>query len=150
MDAGVFARESERLGRTVQLGVASGRVISVSFPDAVPGDAASDHPLLDRAFDYLDGEPDHFDDVAVALTVPTAQRGVLDAVRKLPYGETVTVERVARLAGLDADDESDLRTVRTALADNPVPLFVPDHRVRDAEGGAPADVARTLRRIESA
>ncbi|RDZ98709.1 cysteine methyltransferase, partial [Haloferax sp. Atlit-6N] len=39
---------------------------------------------------------------------------------------------------------------RTALAENPVPLFVPDHRVRDAPSGAPASVAERLREIESA
>ncbi|MFC6826362.1 methylated-DNA--[protein]-cysteine S-methyltransferase [Halopelagius fulvigenes] len=150
MDAGVFARRSDRLGRTVQIGVASGRVINVSFPETPPDDAEADHPLLDRVFDYLDGESDHFDDVTVALTVPTEQRRVLDAVRKLPYGETVSLGRVAKLAGLDDEDEEDRRTVRTALSENPVPLFIPDHRVRDAPGGAPAEVARRLRERESA
>jgi methylated-DNA-[protein]-cysteine S-methyltransferase len=150
MDVGIFARESQRLGRAIQFGLASGRVISVSFPESPPPDSSPDHPLLDRVFAYLDGESDHFDDVEVALTVPTDQRRVLDAVRKLPYGETVTLERVARLAGLDDEDEEDRETVQTALRENPVPLFVPDHRVRDAPGATPADVARLLRQIESA
>lgn len=148
-DAGIYARESSTLGRAVQLGIASGRVISVSFPESAPADAEPDHPLLDRVFAYLDGAEDHFDDVDIALTVPTEQRRVLEATRKLPYGATVTVERVARLAGLDDEDEEDLLTVRTALQENPTPLFVPDHRVRDAGGATPADVAERLRSLES-
>jgi methylated-DNA-[protein]-cysteine S-methyltransferase len=144
---GIYARESPQLGRAVQIGVAGDRVISVSFPEAVPDDAGPDHPLLDRIFDYLDGAADHFDDVTVALTVPTDQRTVLDAVRNVPYGETVDVARVARLAGLDDEDEDDLNAVREALRANPVPLFIPDHRVSGA-GATPAEVAERLRDLE--
>ncbi|MFA1610428.1 MGMT family protein [Halobellus rubicundus] len=150
MDVGVFARTSERLDRAVEIGVASGRVISVSFPETPPGDADSDHPLLDRVFAYLDGEADHFDDVAVALTVPTDQRQVLEAIRNVPHGETVSLDRVIRMAGLNPDEREDVETARTALAENPVPLFVPDHRVRDAPGAAPSAVAERLRAIEGA
>jgi len=149
MDVGVFARASDRLGRAVEIGVASGRVVGVSFPETVPNDAETEHPLLDRIFEYLDGEPDHFDDVEVALTVGTAERKVLEATRNVPHGETVSLDRVVRMAGLDPDDDADVETARTALSENPVPLFVPDHRVRDAPGGAPAAVAERLRAIEA-
>jgi len=147
-EAGIYARRSDRLGRAVELGVASGRVVGVSFPDTVADDAERDHPLLDRVFDYLDGSEDDFDDVDVVLTVPADHRRVLDAVRKVPYGRTISVERVANVAGLDGDDEADRRTVESALAENPVPLFVPDHRVR-ARGATPPEVAETLRELES-
>jgi methylated-DNA-[protein]-cysteine S-methyltransferase len=145
-DAGVFARAFE--GCVVELGVASGRVVGVSFPDDVPGDADPDHPLLDRIGAYLDGEADQFDDVQVALTVPTDQRSVLEAVRNVPHGETVSVARIARLAGLDDEDDEDLRTVEAALRENPVPLFVPDHRV-EGPGATPPEVVRLLRSVES-
>ena len=149
-EAGIYARQADGLDdAVVQVGVAGGRVISVSFPDAVPDDAEAEHPFLDRVFAYLDGAEDHFDDVPVALTVPTDQRTVLDAVRNVPYGETVSVARVARMAGLDDDDEADLRTVETALRENPVPIFVPDHRIEGA-GATPDGVVRRLRAIESA
>jgi methylated-DNA-[protein]-cysteine S-methyltransferase len=147
-DAGIYARESPLLDRAVQLGIASGRVISVSFPESVSEDARPDHPLLDRAFDYLGGAEDDFEDVPVALTVPTDRRAVLDAVRKIPYGMTASVEQVARMADLDDEDERDLDVVRTAIAENPVPLFVPDHRVRGVGGSAPRTVVETLRRLE--
>jgi methylated-DNA-[protein]-cysteine S-methyltransferase len=47
------------------------------------------------------------------------------------------------MAGLD----DDAGTVRSALRENPVPLFVPDHRVSEP-GATPADVAERLREIE--
>jgi methylated-DNA-[protein]-cysteine S-methyltransferase len=148
-DAGIYTREFEPLGRAVEIGMASGKVVGVSFPESAPADAEYDHPLLDRIDEYLAGASDHFDDVPVALTVPTDQRRVLDAVRKLPYGETVRRSRVATLAGLDGDDDEDLRVVETALRENPVPLFVPDHRV-EGPGATPPDVVRRLRAVESA
>ncbi|WP_117592279.1 MGMT family protein [Haloprofundus halophilus] len=146
-DAGIYARESPTLDSVVQLGVVGGRVINVSFPDSVPDDAEPDHPILDRIFDYLGGAEDHFDDAPVALTVPTDQRSVLEATRNVPHGETISVERLARLAGLDADDEEDVRLVETALRENPVPLLIPDHRIQ-AEGATPEGVAAALRRVE--
>jgi methylated-DNA-[protein]-cysteine S-methyltransferase len=149
MDVGVFAREFESLGRAVEIGVASGSVISVSFPEAIETDADPDHPLLDRIDAYLGGEPDHFDDVEIALTVPTDHRQVLEATRNVPYGETVALDRVLRMAGLDPDDAADRETARTALAENPIHLFVPDHRVRDTPGGAPEVIADRLRAVES-
>jgi methylated-DNA-[protein]-cysteine S-methyltransferase len=145
-DAGVFARSFD--GWVVEIGVASGRVVGVSFPDRVPDDAGTDHPLLDRIEAYLAGEADDFDDVQVALTVPTAHRSVLEATRNVPYGETISVPRVARIAGLDDEDEADLETVETALRENPVPIFVPDHRI-EGPGATPDEVVRLLRSVES-
>jgi methylated-DNA-[protein]-cysteine S-methyltransferase len=147
-DAGIYARDSETVGRVVQLGIASGQVIDVSFPAEVPADADPEHPLLDRIFAYLDGAEDEFEDVETAITVPTAQRQVLDAVTQIPYGETGNSRQVAHMANLDPDDEADAETVRTALHNNPVPILIPDHRVTDAPGATPDDVAATLRTIE--
>lgn len=150
-DAGVFAREFEYLDRFVELGYAGGRVLSVSFPRD-PGDAADpDHPMLDRIEAYLEGEHDEFRDVNVALStaVPTEQADVLERVREIPYGEQASVDQVARrTAGLDAEDESDLQLVRTALDANPAPLVVPDHRVRDGPSAAPPEVEQRLRSLE--
>jgi methylated-DNA-[protein]-cysteine S-methyltransferase len=148
--AGIYARESSHLDRAVQLGVAGDRVISVSFPESAPADADPDHPLLDRVDAYFDGAEDDFDDVEVGLTVPTKQREVLEAVRNIPYGERVTVKRVLSMVPDTDPEDSDAReTAREALASNPVPLFVPDHRVRDGPSGAPPEVADRLRALES-
>jgi len=148
MDApGLFARTFPSLDRAVQVGVVGGKVIGVSFPDDPPEDGDPDHPLLDRIEAYLGGEPDDFDDVDVGLTVPTEQRRVLDSVRTVPYGRRLSIDRIARMSGLDAEAEDDLATVERALRENPVPLFVPDHRV-DGPGATPDSIARALRRLE--
>lgn len=148
-EAGIYARKSPVLDCAVQLGVASGRVISVSFPEAVPTDAEVEHPLLDRLFGYLDGAEDTFSDVEVAITVPTEQRKPLEAARNVPPGETITAERLTTIAGMNGDDEEDRLSVRSALQENPIPIFVPDHRIRDVPGATPGKVAKLLRELES-
>ncbi|MGM0605445.1 MAG: MGMT family protein [Halobacteriota archaeon] len=147
-DAGVYARRIDSLGRVVQLGVASGQVIDVSFPDRVPDDAASDHEYLDRIERFLDGERDALADVPIALTVPTDARAVLEALREVPPGRTITIDRLAQFAGL-AREEDAHRIVRDALRSNPVPLILPDHRVRDGQGATPPAVGAALRRREN-
>ncbi|GAA0661310.1 MGMT family protein [Natronoarchaeum mannanilyticum] len=149
-DAGIYARDSEYLDRSIQLGVASSKVLRVTFPESPDADAATDHPLLDRIDDYLTGvEEEDFADVQVALTVPTDQRKVLESVRDVPYGESVTVAAIARMTpSLNDDDEEALTLVRTALAENPAPLVIPDHRVSDGPSAAPPAVEQRLRSIE--
>ena len=147
--SGIVARESPYLGRFVQLGIASGRVIRVTFPEEPGPQAVTDHPLLDRLFSYLDGGADDFADVELALTVPTDHRQVLEATREIPYGEGTDVSTLARrISGLHADEEDDLQLIRTALSENPVPLLIPDHRVRDGPSTAPPDVEQKLRSLE--
>ena len=145
--AGLFARRFEPLDRVVQLGVAGGKVIDVSFPDSVPDDAAADHAALDRLEAYLDGETAALSGIEYALTVPTDRRSVLESLGTVPPGETVTVSRLARLAGLAGDGSE--ATVRDALRENPVPIVLPDHRVRDGQGATPPNVAAALRRLEN-
>jgi len=148
-EPGIYAMESAYLDRFVQLGVAGGKLLSVSFPRTPDDDAAAEHALLDRIEGYLEGAKADFADVDIGLTVPTAHRRVLEALREVPYGQQVTVERLTGLTpDLDTDDESDRDLVRTALAENPVPLVIPDHRVRDGPSGAPPDVEQKLRSLE--
>ncbi|MFW6448564.1 MAG: MGMT family protein [Halobacteriota archaeon] len=147
--AGIYARRSSYLDRYVQLGVAANRLISVSFPAAVGAEVDSQHPLLDRFERYLDGARDSFEDVELALTVDTLERRVLDAIRPIPYGHERDLEAVALATpGLDPADPDDLEKVRRLLADNPVPVVVPDHRVRGVDGSVPAAVRGKLRRLE--
>lgn len=147
--AGIYARESPTLGRYVQIGVAGGKVISVSFPESVDPDSPSEHPILDRIFAYLAGDETDLLDVTVALTVPTDRRRVLEATRNIPYGEQVPLELVARMAGVYDPDDDEWRTiVQSALAENPAPLLLPDHRVWGGPSAAPPAVAQKLRSIE--
>jgi methylated-DNA-[protein]-cysteine S-methyltransferase len=147
--SGIYARESSYLDCYVQIGIAGDRVVSVSFPRTVTEDAATDHELLDRIEAYLQGGEEDFADVTVGLTVPTDRRAVLEAVREIPSGEQLSVERLASaVPDLDPETGEDLDSVRSALADNPVPLFVPDHRVRDGPSAAPPRVEQRLRSVE--
>ena len=148
-EPGIFAMQSAYLERYVQVGAAGGKVLSVSFPRAADEDAGTGLPLLDRIERYLEGDRDDFEDVDVGLTVPTAHRRVLEVLRNVGYGSQVSVEKLtAMTADLDPDDDSDQDLVRTALAENPIPLVIPDHRVRDGPSGAPPDVEQKLRSLE--
>ncbi len=149
--AGIYARESPYLERYVQVGVASGRVLSVSFPEKPDEDATPDHDVLDRIFEYLDAVDEiTFDDVQVALTVPTDRRAVLEQVRTIPYGESIGVTTLARMTPeLDPDDDEDVTLVRTTLAENPAPILIPDHRVRDGPSAAPPAIEQKLRSLEN-
>ncbi|WP_138005409.1 MGMT family protein [Halalkalirubrum salinum] len=148
-DAGVYARELESIGRVVQLGIVGGQVISVSFPDAVPEDASVAHDYLDAVDAYLAGEREGLTEISIALTMPTDKRRVLETLREIPSGRTVTIDRLASFAGLDPAEDGVRETVQDALRENPVPLFVPDHRVRDGQGATPSSIAAALRRHEN-
>lgn len=149
VDAGIYAIESSYLDCYVQVGIASGKVISVSFPDEEPGGTVDGLALLERIESYLDGTEDEFTDVEIALTAPTENRNVLEAVRDIPYGEQLSVRKLTNVVpGLDPTREDDEITVRTALAENPAPLLIPDHRVRDAPSAAPPSIEQRLRAIE--
>jgi methylated-DNA-[protein]-cysteine S-methyltransferase len=148
-DAGIYARSIPELGRVVQIGVAGGRVVSISFPRDPDAEARTEHQILDQIEAYAGGEREQFEDVTIALTTPTDRRTVLETLETVPYGETVTVEALSRMTpGLDAEDPDDQGTVRTALAENPTPLCIADHRVIDGRSAAPAEIATRLREIE--
>ncbi len=145
-DTGIYAREIGGIDRVIQIGIASGRVISLSVPNEPSEEATRDHDLLDRIERYASGEIEDLSDIPIALTVPTDHRAVLEAVRKTPYGETSHVAALARRSGLDPEEEID--TVRAALEANPVPILIPDHRIVDGPSSIPPDLARRLRSIE--
>ncbi|MFB6117117.1 MGMT family protein [Halosegnis sp.] len=147
-EAGIYARAAPSLDCHVQLGAASGKLLSVSFPDQPDEGATAEHPLLDRIEAYLNGAEESFADVDVALTLPTDRRGVLETLRSVDYGESVTVAVLARTTPGLADTDEDHRLVREALADNPTPLVIPDHRVRDGPSAAPPPVEQRLRTLE--
>lgn len=148
-EAGIYARALPDLDRVVQIGVAGGRVISVSFPREPDPESAAAHSLLDRIEAHFAGDPETFEDVTVGLTLPTDQRAVLEALRSVPLGETVTLEQLTGMTpDLDPEEAGDRETVRSALDANPAPLLLPDHRVVDGPSAAPADVVDRLRALE--
>jgi methylated-DNA-[protein]-cysteine S-methyltransferase len=48
----------------------------------------------------------------------------------------------------DDEDDADHEVVRATLADNPVPLLLPDHRVRDGFSAVPPKIEQRLRSLE--
>ncbi|WP_407355057.1 methylated-DNA--[protein]-cysteine S-methyltransferase [Methanolobus sp. WCC5] len=58
------------------------------------------------------------------------QRLVLEEVRKIPYGQTITYAELAFRIGKEGAD----RSVGSALAKNPYPIIIPCHRVVSSSG----------------
>lgn len=146
--SGVFIADSDYLSRRVQLGIASGNVISVQCPPGNQTPSAS-HPILDRLIAYLDnGNQDNFTDVPIALTVSSPQRRILEMIRELPFGDERSPESIAdQLAILEPGDEA-VHTVRETCNANPIPIIIPDHRVSGITGATDSDVRTQLRQLE--
>ena len=150
-DAGgvIQHRWSEYLETYVQVGVAGGRAVSVSFTDEPDGEECEKDgsDALEAVFAYLDGEIETTPDVPYALTVSGVERRALERTRDLPYGTTLTYEEFTSSVG-----EDDVSRVREALHENPVPVVLPSHRVvgEDGVGGfaGPRRVKRLLLELE--
>lgn len=148
-DSGIEYRRSEYLDTYVQVGTASGRVVSVVFTDDPEGDElprGEGSDALEAVFEYL-GDGSATPDVPYALTVSGVERRALERTRDLPYGTTVTYDDFAASIG-----EDDVARVREALHDNPVPIVLPSHRVVDEDGvggfAGPREVKKRLLEME--
>ena len=87
--------------------------------------------LVARLQSYFRGEDVDFRDVEIDIAWTTPfQRAVADALREVPYGETVTYGELAALAG----HPNAQRAAGTFCAGNRFPLLVPCHRVVAADG----------------
>jgi len=97
-------------------------------PPAVSDD---DHPLAERVRRYLSGERETFVDVELDLDwCSPFQRAAVEALRAVPYGETVTYGELAALAG----HPNAQRAAGSVCATNRYGLFVPCHRVVGVSG----------------
>jgi methylated-DNA-[protein]-cysteine S-methyltransferase len=86
---------------------------------------------IDRMVASLRGEADDLADVPLDLTrLPRFQRRVLEVVRTIPAGETMSYGEVAAVAG----SPGAARAVGQALGRNPFPIVIPCHRVLAAAG----------------
>jgi methylated-DNA-[protein]-cysteine S-methyltransferase len=106
--------------------------------------------LLHRLRTYFEGTRVAFADVAIEDEGWTPfQRDVVDAMRRVPYGEVVSYSDLARLAGHPRAQ----RAAGTVCAGNRFPLVVPCHRVVSADGvgsypGLGVDYKRRLLALE--
>ncbi len=100
------------------------------FPGTRPESAFA--PLRDAARqlgEYLEGKRRRFD-LALDCRGTAFQRGVWDALREIPYGETCTYGELARRLGRPGA----ARAIGSANGANPLALVIPCHRVV-ASGG---------------
>jgi methylated-DNA-[protein]-cysteine S-methyltransferase len=107
------------------------RLLHHELPSARPGRGSAPHPLAERLRRYFECAPDDFVDVEIDLVGATAfQRAVTEALRAVPYGETVTYGELAALAG----HPNAQRAAGTFCAGNRFAIVVPCHRVVAAGG----------------
>ena len=81
----------------------------------------------DQLFAYFDGELSAFDLSLAPAGTPFQQR-VWQGLRHIPFGQTRTYAQIATEIG------SVPRAVGQASAANPIPIFIPCHRVLAATG----------------
>lgn len=88
--------------------------------------------LIERFRQYAGGCLEQFDDLAVDLDRFTVfSRRVYAACRQIAFGTTVTYGQLAAAAGSPLAG----RAVGNCMANNPVPLVIPCHRVVASRGG---------------
>ena len=115
-----------------------GALAAVRFHPDLPRDAASfalpsTTPLLRQAAAELQ---EYFAGQRRQFTVPLAPKGtpfqqkVWKALQEIPYGETRSYKEIAIAAG----NEKACRAVGMANNRNPLPIFIPCHRVVGSDG----------------
>ena len=100
------------------------------FETAVPAKKAYRN-LESDILSYYKGRPVDFSKVPVCLEGFTAfQQEVLMALRTVKYGKTVSYGDLARLIG----NPKASRAIGSVMAQNPLPLIIPCHRVIKQDG----------------
>ncbi len=99
--------------------------------------------------EYFAGERREFD-LSLQFGGTEFQVSVLEALRKIPYGETTSYGEIARRIGRPKA----VRAVGAANGRNPIPIVVPCHRVIGSKGdltgfGGGLDTKEALLRLEA-
>ena len=82
-----------------------------------------------KILDYLDGKSQSLDFPVIHLNSPFRKK-VLEAERKIPYGETRSYGEVAQMV----KNPRASRAVGSANSENPLPLYFPCHRIISTNG----------------
>jgi methylated-DNA-[protein]-cysteine S-methyltransferase len=126
----VVTYEADRWG-VGQIWVDGDRLVHHELPRPRAPAGGDSHPLARRLQRYFQGERIDFADVELDLSWATPfQRAIAEALREIPYGESVTYGELAALAGHPHAQ----RAAGTFCARNRFPLIVPCHRVVAAGG----------------
>ena len=99
--------------------------------------------------EYFEGERREFD-LPLRMGGTEFQVSVLEALQKIPYGETTSYGEIARRIGRPKA----VRAVGAANGRNPIPIVVPCHRVIGSTGdltgfGGGLDTKEALLRLEA-
>src|SRR5438874_12398433 len=128
----VYSKFSRELGLYVQLEVLGDRVAAVRLARSAPKDnAGSDHPYLAQILEHVRTGEGDLRDIPLHLEVGPFEREVLEFLRTIPPGTTMTYGEVARRLGRPNAS----RAVGTACARNPAVIVIPCHRVVPKAGG---------------
>ena len=105
------------------------RAIKEAYPEAeeardlLPG-------LRRQVIDYFAGRPARFSADVDLSALPPFRARVLAACKRIPYGKTASYADLAKAAGRPGA----ARAVGGAMANNPLPLVIPCHRVLRSDG----------------
>ena len=128
----VYSKFSRELGLYVQLELLGDRVAGVRFTrNVTPESAGSEHPYLARILEHVRTGRGDLTDIPLHLNVGTFEREVLEFLRTIPAGQTITYGEIASRLGLPGAS----RSVGTACARNPAVIVIPCHRVLPKSGG---------------
>ena len=79
---------------------------------------------------YLNLESDEID-IPILLKATPFQKKVLESMKNIPYGKTMSYKQLAQSVGIPKGS----RAVGNACGANPLPLYFPCHRVVMSDGG---------------
>jgi len=108
------------------------RLLRAAFPeDRVERRPREAAPFRNEIQEYFAGTRKHFT-IPVDLHAITTEfhKNVLDLCQKIPYGTTLTYGELADRSG----SPGAARAVGVAMANNPVPIVIPCHRVVASNG----------------
>lgn len=106
--------------------------------------------ILHWLHDYLDKKPTSLD-FPTDISLTTFSQQVLERTAMIPFGKTMTYQDIA----IDISSPNSARAVGNALNQNPLPLFIPCHRIvskADGLGGFafPSEIKKALLTFEGA
>jgi len=123
------------LGRFLALVDAGGALVALDFDErtsafrGLPPDERRARKVIEQLQRYFAGEQFEFQ-LALAPEGTPFQQRVWQELRRIPYGETISYQELARRVG----DPNSVRAVGRANGANPIAVVVPCHRVIGADG----------------
>jgi methylated-DNA-[protein]-cysteine S-methyltransferase len=116
------------------LGEENGAIVRLYLPgDGVPRLMSRPTPLLEKAEQQLQ---EYFAGKRASFNLPLAPQGtpfqqkVWSALKTIPYGQTRSYKDIA----IAVDRPQGFQAVGQANSNNPIPIFIPCHRVISADG----------------